>query len=78
MFVGREKELAALERMYHKKSFQMAVVYGRRRIGKTSLLNEFIKDKNALYLPAEEVNDESLLCLPPTYKHITILIVVKK
>lgn len=57
MFVGREKELAALERMYHKKSFQMAVVYGRRRIGKTSLLNEFIKDKNALYLPAEEVND---------------------
>ena len=27
------------------------------RIGKTSLLNEFIKGKNALYLPAEEVND---------------------
>ncbi len=35
----------------------MAVVYGRRRIGKTALLNEFIKGKNALYLPAEEVND---------------------
>jgi AAA+ ATPase superfamily predicted ATPase len=35
----------------------MAVVYGRRRIGKTSLLNEFIKDKNSLYLPAQEVND---------------------
>lgn len=57
MFLGREKELASLEKMYKKKNFQMAVVYGRRRIGKTFLLNEFIKDKNALYLPAEEVND---------------------
>ncbi|MDX9916604.1 MAG: ATP-binding protein [Gudongella sp.] len=57
MFLGREKELESLENMYKKKGFQMAVVYGRRRIGKTSLLNEFIKDKNSLYLPAEEVND---------------------
>ena len=57
MFLGREKELEALERMYHKKGFQMAIVYGRRRIGKTALLNEFIREKNALYLPAEEVND---------------------
>jgi len=57
MFLGREKELDALERMYSKDNFQMAVVYGRRRVGKTSLLNEFVKDKNALYLPAEEVND---------------------
>lgn len=57
MFLGREQELESLERMYKKNKFQMAVVYGRRRIGKTFLLNEFIKDKNALYLPAEEVND---------------------
>lgn len=57
MFIGREKELEALEKMYKKNSFQMVVVYGRRRIGKTSLLNEFVRDKNSLYLPAEEVND---------------------
>ena len=57
MFLGREKELEALEKMYNKKNFQMAVVYGRRRIGKTSLLNEFVKNKKSLYLPAEEVND---------------------
>lgn len=57
MFLGREKELAALEQMYARREFQMAVVYGRRRIGKTALLNEFIKGKNALYIPAEEVND---------------------
>lgn len=35
----------------------MAIVYGRRRIGKTALLNEFIKGKNSLFFPAEEVND---------------------
>lgn len=57
MFLGREKELAALEKMYDKNNFQMAVVYGRRRIGKTSLLNEFIKNKLSLYFSAEEVND---------------------
>lgn len=57
LFIGREKELASLERMYEKKEFQMAVVYGRRKIGKTSLLNEFVQDKNALYFPAEEVSD---------------------
>jgi AAA+ ATPase superfamily predicted ATPase len=57
MFLGREKELESLERMYAKDTFQMAVVYGRRRIGKTSLLNEFVKGKKSLYLPAEEVND---------------------
>jgi len=57
MFIGREKELNALNKMYAKDSFQMAVVYGRRRIGKTSLLNEFIKNKTALYFPAEEVNE---------------------
>jgi len=57
MFLGRESELRALEKMYNTPGFQMAVVYGRRRIGKTSLLNEFIKEKNSLYFPAEEVND---------------------
>ncbi|MDR1606246.1 MAG: ATP-binding protein [Streptococcaceae bacterium] len=57
MFLGRKKELEALEGMYRKETFQMAIVYGRRRIGKTSLLNEFIKGKTSLYLPAEEVND---------------------
>ena len=39
MFLGRKKELESLNRMYDKKNFQMAVVYGRRRIGK----NGFVK-----------------------------------
>ena len=57
MFLGRTKELDSLERMYSKENFQMAVLYGRRRIGKTALLNEFSKSKKTLYLSAEEIND---------------------
>ncbi|MDH5100877.1 ATP-binding protein [Lactobacillus kefiranofaciens] len=38
MFVGRKKELAKLNQMYQTNQFQFAVVYGRRRIGKTALI----------------------------------------
>ena len=48
MFVGREEELSKLEGLYGSGSFQMAVVYGRRRVGKTALINEFCKGKRAL------------------------------
>ena len=39
MFVGRDEELARLEKLYRTGSFQMAVVYGRRRVGKTTLVH---------------------------------------
>ena len=42
LFRGREAELKALEKKYKQKDFVMAVVYGRRRVGKTRLINEFI------------------------------------
>ena len=43
MFIGREKELSGLSELYDKGNFQLAVIYGRRRVGKTALINEFIK-----------------------------------
>ena len=45
MFVGRREELESLETAYQKGSFQFAVVYGRRRVGKTSLLRVFTQGK---------------------------------
>lgn len=45
MFIGREKELRVLENEYNKKGFSMTILYGRRRIGKSTLLLEFIKRK---------------------------------
>lgn len=53
MFVGRESELKALGRLYERPGFQMVVVYGRRRVGKTSLIDEFTRDKRTLYFTAK-------------------------
>ena len=44
-FIGRKSELQSLENAYAKNTFQMCIIYGRRRIGKTTLINEFIKGK---------------------------------
>lgn len=49
MFIGREEELGALNRLYEEKGLRCAVVYGRRGVGKTTLLNEFSKGKEVIY-----------------------------
>ena len=54
MFVGRSRELGALDRLYAAGKFQMAVVYGRRRVGKTALLEEFSKGKRTLFFTAQQ------------------------
>ena len=61
MFVGRERELAILERCYEKPEFQMVVMYGRRRVGKTTLLSIFAKDKPTLFFTAQEQSDRDNL-----------------
>ena len=61
MFVGRHQELEQLNQVYQENDFQFTVIYGRRRIGKTSLINEFLKDKKAIYYVALEENAEDNL-----------------
>ena len=61
MFVGRESELSMLEKLYAEEKFQFPVFYGRRRVGKTSLIIEFIKGKKALYYVATEQNSKANL-----------------
>lgn len=56
MFIGRESELASLNRLYASDKFEFAVIYGRRRVGKTALINQFIKDKKAIYFMGVESN----------------------
>lgn len=56
MFIGRESELAALGRLYGSDKFEFAVIYGRRRVGKTALINQFIGDKKAIYFMGVESN----------------------
>ncbi len=51
-FIGREQELAALEGLYKTNGFQMAVVYGRRRVGKSTLLEHFVSGKRTVFYTA--------------------------
>ena len=57
-FIGREKELNDLNELYQKNKFQLFVLYGRRRVGKTTLLNEFCKDKDSIFYSAEQSNEK--------------------
>ena len=61
MFVGRHQELEQLNQAYQENDFQFTAIYGRRRIGKTSLINEFLKDKKAIYYVVLEENAEDNL-----------------
>ena len=61
MFIGREKELQQLNRLYNSDKFEFAVIYGRRRVGKTALINEFIKDKDAIFFTGVETNEKQNL-----------------
>ena len=56
MFIGRQKELSDLNELYAQESFQLFVLYGRRRVGKTTLLNEFCKGKDTIFYSAEQSN----------------------
>ena len=58
MFIGRESELEALNQMYMQDRFQLFVLYGRRRVGKTTLLNEFCKGKDSIFYSAEQSNNK--------------------
>lgn len=57
MFVGRESELSKLASLYEQGTFQMVVVYGRRRVGKTTLIHEFCRGKRTLSFTALEQSD---------------------
>lgn len=54
MFVGRTRELQKLNSLYENNHFEFAVFYGRRRIGKTTLIKEFIHNKKTRYYMAME------------------------
>jgi AAA+ ATPase superfamily predicted ATPase len=78
---GRTHELNSLDELYNKDGFAFAVVYGRRRVGKTSLIDEFVKrgKKKAIRFTAVENTDvmnrarfsRSIFSVYPTLSKIT-------
>lgn len=56
MFIGREQELNTLNSLYNTDKFEFAVIYGRRRVGKTALINKFSEDKETIFFTGVETN----------------------
>ncbi|MBI5197038.1 MAG: ATP-binding protein [Nitrospirae bacterium] len=59
-FIDRVKEIASLEEEYRKKGAGLLVLYGRRRVGKTTLIEEFIKGKKVIYFMADKQVERDL------------------
>ena len=60
-FIGRKKELIRLEQYYSSEHIQTCAIYGRRRCGKTSLVQEFYKDKPHLSIDLQGTSAEGIL-----------------
>ena len=55
--IGRREELKQLETLYHSNKFEFLVMYGRRRVGKTTILQEFAEKHRVIFFSAQEKND---------------------
>ena len=60
-FINRTRELEFLQRKYTSSEPELIIFYGRRRIGKTELLNEFSKNKKTLYFLGRAESKEDTL-----------------
>jgi len=58
IFIDRKEELTFLQERYEKNGFEFFVIYGRRRIGKTELIKQFITDKPHLYFLCDKSGTE--------------------
>lgn len=56
-FIDRKNELQFLNQEYNKNESSLIILYGRRRIGKTSLIKEFGKNKDMIYFLATEESE---------------------
>ena len=55
MFIGRERELAIIEKKLASPLFEFGIIYGRRRVGKTRILQEIVREHGAIYYAANEM-----------------------
>lgn len=53
MFIGREKEIAELKEMYRSNKMEAAIIYGQRKVGKTAIINESLKDYSGIVVHYE-------------------------
>ncbi len=61
MFLNRERELGYLDSRYSRQDAEIAVIYGRRRVGKSALAFEWSKDKRRVFFFAQRLDSDTLL-----------------
>ena len=61
LFIGRTNELALLEKLYNSQKFEMLIMHGRRRVGKSYLLGHFAKQhqKNTVYFIGDKSSEKT-------------------
>lgn len=65
VLLGRDRELEALERRYRADVFEFLPIEGRYRMGKTALVQAFVRGKPTIYfnaLPASEQTNLARFC----------------
>src|SRR3990167_368283 len=60
-FKNRVRELKLLNELYKKNASKLIILYGRRRVGKTELIKEFLKKHNGLYILARQESETEQL-----------------
>lgn len=60
-FIGRRRELAVLNELVASGRPELFVLYGRRRVGKTELLQQLCQGQRAAYFLAAQVRDKDNL-----------------
>ncbi len=60
-FINREKELKSLNDMWKQQQAHFMVIYGKRRVGKTELIKQFIKNKPGIYFLADKRSNREQL-----------------
>lgn len=56
-FIDRKQEMETLQSEYERDGASLVILYGRRRVGKTTLISEFIEGKEALFFLASEESE---------------------
>lgn len=70
-FIDRQDSLERLQNAFLRETPQFLVIYGRRRIGKSTLIKEIMKDDDVYFLsdqtdqPACLVRQDHCLLHPP-------------
>ncbi len=60
-FIDRERELSFLEERWREPKAQFVVLWGKRRVGKTELVKQFVAEKPHVYFLAESTSEKEQL-----------------